>query len=208
MENANVQRFCPNCGAQNTESKPFCPNCGTPLSTAQTTPNNAGAQQQYTPGYNPPQGTAYSPQNGVPYVAYTASAAPVGQLKTNRSLIKLILLSLITFGIYSIVFMSSISNDINIIASRYDGKKTMHYCLLIFIIAPLTLGIAGIVWCHKISARIGNELRRRGNGYMFSASDYWLWNVLGSLIVVGPFIYYHKLAKAMNKLSEHYNRYG
>lgn len=32
------------------------------------------------------------------------STAPVGQLKTNKSLVKFILLSLITFGIYGIVF--------------------------------------------------------------------------------------------------------
>lgn len=55
------------------------------------------------------------------------STAPVGQLKTNKSLVKFILLSLITFGIYGIVILSSVSNDINIIASRYDGKRTMHY---------------------------------------------------------------------------------
>ena len=80
---------------------------------------------------------------------------PARQLKTNRGLLKFILLSLITFGIYGIVVMTSISTDINLIASRYDGKKTMHYCLLIFLITPITLGIASIVWCHKISARIG-----------------------------------------------------
>lgn len=55
------------------------------------------------------------------------AAQPPAQLKTNRSLLKFILLSLITFGIYGIVVMSSISNDINLIAGRYDGKKTMHY---------------------------------------------------------------------------------
>ena len=55
-----------------------------------------------------------------------ASTAPVGQLKTNRSLLKLILLSIITLGIYGIVVMSSVSTDINVIAGRYDGKKTMH----------------------------------------------------------------------------------
>lgn len=54
------------------------------------------------------------------------STAPVGQLKANKSLVKYILLSLITFGIYGIVILSSVSNDINIIASRYDGKRTMH----------------------------------------------------------------------------------
>ena len=69
------------------------------------------------------------------------STAPVGQLKTNKSLVKFILLSLITFGIYGIVILSSVSNDINIIASRYDGKRTMHYCLLCFLVGNITFGI-------------------------------------------------------------------
>ena len=134
--------------------------------------------------------------------------APVGQLKTNKGLAKLIFLSIITLGIYALVVMSSVSNDINITASRYDGKRTMHYCLLTFIVAPITLGIAYIVWFHKISARIGNEIKRRNIAYSFSAADYWLWNVIGSIIVVGPFIYYHKLFKATNLICADYNKRG
>jgi hypothetical protein len=104
--------------------------------------------------------------------------------------------------------MSAVSNDINVVASRYDGKKTMHYCLLIFVVAPLTFGIAGIVWFHNISSRIGAELKRRDVGYSFGAADYWLWNVLGSLIIIGPLVYMHKLFKAVNKMNAHYNVNG
>lgn len=142
------------------------------------------------------------------FMENTASNAPVGQLKTNKSLLKTILLSLVTFGIYGLVVMSSVSNDINVVASRYDGKKTMHYCLLTFVIGPITLGIAVIVWFHKLSNRIGDELKRRNIDYSLSASDYWLWNVLGSLIIVGPFIYLHKLFTAVNKMNEDYNLHG
>lgn len=138
----------------------------------------------------------------------TVSSAPVGQLKTNRGLLKFILLSIVTLGIYSIVFYSSLSSDVNLIASRYDGKKTMHYCLLLFLVGPITLGIAYIVWFHKMSARVGSELARRGIAYSFGASSYWLWNVLGVIIVVGPFVYLHKLAKAMNLLCADYNAKG
>ncbi len=133
---------------------------------------------------------------------------PVGQLKTKRGLLKFILLSIITFGIYALVFYSSISNDVNIVCSRYDGKKTMHFCLLAFIVGPITFGIAYWVWFHKISARIGNELDRRGIAYSFGAADFWLWNILGSIIFVGPFVYLHKLSKAMNKICENYNING
>ena len=138
----------------------------------------------------------------------TPAMAPVGQLKTKRGLVKYILLSLITFGIYGLVAMSGVSSDINVIASRYDGKKTTHFCLMTFVFAPLTLGIAGICWYHKISNRIGAELARRGISYSFGAGSFWGWCVLGSLIFVGPFVYLHKIFKAMNLLSAHYNVNG
>lgn len=139
---------------------------------------------------------------------YQDSSAPVGQLKTNRSLLKVILLSIVTLGIYNLVFFSSISNDINVMATRYDGKKTMHYCLLFFLVGPFTLGIGYWVWYHKMSNRIGSELDRRGIDYNFDATTYWLWNILGACIIVGPFIYLHKLCTAMNLASEHYNIQG
>lgn len=132
---------------------------------------------------------------------------PVRQLNTRRGLLKLILLSIITFGIYPFVFFSGISEDINLIASRLT-EKTMHYCLMAFIIGPLTFGIGFIVWFHNLSSRMGNELARRGIAYSFGASDYWLWNVLGSLIIIGPFVYLHKLARASVLLAQDYNVRG
>ena len=139
---------------------------------------------------------------------YQTNPAPVAQLKTNRGLGKFILLTIVTLGIYSIIYYSSISSDINIIASRYDGKKTMHYCLVFFIFSWLTLGIVPLVWSHRISKRIGAELARRGINYKFGAGTFWGWNVLGELIIVGPFIYCHKLLTAMNLLCNDYNVRG
>lgn len=140
--------------------------------------------------------------------ATPVNTAPVGKLKANRGLLKFLLLGMITFGIYPIAVMSGISSDINTAASRYDGKKTMHYCLLLFIFSWLTFGIAPIVWSHRICARIGNELHRRGIAYSFGAETFWIWSVLGSLIVVGPFVYIHKLCEAMNLIAENYNING
>lgn len=134
--------------------------------------------------------------------------APVRPLKTNRGLIKCILLSAITFGLYPLFMMSNISTEINLIATRHDGKKTMHYCLIFFVLSWLTFGIAPIVWQHRISNRIGNELMRRRIPYNFDASSFWLWNILGSLIVIGPFVYIHKMLRAMNLLCGDYNVNG
>lgn len=136
------------------------------------------------------------------------AAKPARILGTSRGMLKFILLTIITFGIYALVFYSNISSDINVIASRYDGKKTMHYCLLLFIVAPITLGIGAIVWYHRLSDRIGGELRRRGIGYSFGAGSFWGWNVLGAIILVGPLVYLHKLCRSMNLLAENYNANG
>lgn len=135
-------------------------------------------------------------------------STPVGQLKTNRSLLKYILLSMITFGIYGLVVMSAVSTDINTIAGRYDGKKTMHFCLVVFIFAWLTLGIVPLVWSHKLCNRVGAELARRGINYRLGAGTFWGWGVLGAFIIVGPFIYIHKLLHSMNLLAADYNTKG
>ncbi len=134
--------------------------------------------------------------------------APVGQLKTNRGLLKYLLLTIITCGIYPIVYFSSISTDVNVICSRYDGKKTMHFCLLYFVVLPLTCSISYFVWGNNISARIGKELNRRGIGYSFGAFDFWVWNVLCSFLGFGGFVYIYRLSKAMNMLAEDYNIRG
>ena len=140
--------------------------------------------------------------------AADAPLQPAAQLKTNRSLVKFILLSIVTLGIYAIVVMSGISTAINTVASRYDNKKTMHFCLVALVFSWLTVGIVPLIWYHRISNRIGDEMRRRELGSDFSAKDFWLWGILGSLIIVGPFIYTHKLLSNMNKLAEDYNTVG
>lgn len=127
-------------------------------------------------------------------------------LRTNRSLAKYFFLSLITFGIYGLVVLCHISEDINIVATPRDGKKTMHYLWIFFILTGLTLGIAPLVWFHRLSNRIGNELVAREIDYHFSAGTYWGWNILGALIIIGPFVYTHKLMKAMNLVNTSYNQ--
>lgn len=133
---------------------------------------------------------------------------PVKSLPTNRGAIKAIILTILTLGIYSIVLYERMSREINITASRYDGKKTMSYALMFFLITPLTMGIGTLVWFHNISKRIGAELKRRNINYSFGAGSFWLWNVLGLFVIVGPFVYLHKMIKAINLINEDYNING
>ena len=165
-------------------------------------PQQGYAQPQQ--GYAQPQ-QPYAPQG----YAMPNNAAPAVKLKTNRSFLKTLLLALVTFCIYPLIVYSSISTDINIIASKYDGKKTKHFLLMSLILAPLTLGIYAFVWWHGLTDRIGNELKRRNIDYKFGSRDFWCWMVLGCLLFgIGPIVFAVKLFKAMNLLSENYNTYG
>ncbi len=170
-------------------------------------------------GYVPPQGGYVPPQSGyVPPQGYGAPVfnnnivmpnhiRPALQLPTGRGLAKMIFLGLITLGIYNIVILSRIAQEINITACRTDGKRTMSY-FGASLLGPLTLFIYPIVWQHKLCNRIGEALQYRGINYKFSAATMWLWGVLGSLIIVGPFIYIHKFMKSMNLINGHYNING
>jgi len=140
--------------------------------------------------------------------AQAAPQPPAQQLKKKPGLIKYILLSIITFGIYAIVVMSGISSNINTIASPHDKKKTMHYCLVFFLLTLPTLGIVPLIWYSRLSGRIGNEAKRREIPAAFGKKTFWLWGILGTFILVGPFIYTCKLLKTMNALIADYNQKG
>lgn len=73
-------------------------------------------------------------------------------MQTNRSLIKLILLSIITLGIYALFFWSAYARDMNIVCEG-DGKKTRGILARI-VFSILTLGIYDFVWLYGAGDRI------------------------------------------------------
>ena len=220
-------KVCTNCQWQCEDNDVYCPNCGgNQFYLMQDYSDEVNQQYNYFYGENDnnqfeqnnnvESGLNLNEDNNFDYQqnneayqqdTYFNGNIPALKLNTSRGMIKFVLLSLITFGIYGMVTYSSISGEINIVASRYDGRRTNHF-LALFFLAGVTLGIYPFVWWHGISERIGIELKRRNINYEFGAKDFWLWNVLGMLIVIGPFMYIHKLLKAMNYINENYNMYG
>ena len=162
----------------------------------------APAYQQYSsqPQQQAPAYQQYSSQPQQQYQEYREN------LPTKRGLLKMIVFGMLTFGIYNIVIYCKISSEINIVA-RADHRHTMHY-LLVCLLAFPTMGILPIIWTHNICNRIGCELKRRNIPYDFGSGDFWMWGVLGALILVGPSIFLHKFMHAMNKLNGSYNMNG
>lgn len=196
---------CHYCGAEAADHQKYCICCGSVLEQKKEEIPHWDDLKEASPVREVPK----EPAGPVPAVKPVVKqpAPPRIQLPTGRGLGKMFFLGLLTFGIYPTVIWSRIVTELNIAASRHDGERTVSYfgaCML----APVTLGIYAWVWMHNFCSRIGNELQRRNIDYKFGASTFWLWGVLGSLIIVGPFIFTHKLMKSMNLINADFNVKG
>lgn len=198
---------CDYCGTEVSGNEVFCRYCGTrlqrvseevpvavaaaevpaPVSEAPITPAEEIPIPQPAPVFEErkiswqPYGGAPAPEEPLFDFEKTAEA-PKYQLPVKRSLVKMIFLGILTLGIYPIVIWSRLVGEVNMVASRYDGERSMSFFGMTML-SPLTLGIHSLVWMHKLCRRIGSELQRRGIGYQFGARDFWLWNMLFSFLM-------------------------
>ena len=127
-------------------------------------------------------------------------------LDTNRRFWKWFFLSIITLGIYGLVFMCKYVRDLNIVC-KADGKKTMNYIGMI-LLSAITFGIYGIVWYYGVGKRLEQGAIMRGLPPMTSGGSLLCWQILGACIVVGPFVAQAKMINALNALCEDYNAKG
>ncbi len=119
-----------------------------------------------------------------------------------RSLFSYIVLSVLTFGIYHIVFWTKVSKDVNALCEG-DGKKTMKY-VFCFLLNIVTVGIFGFIWKFKLAKRLQENAARYN--LRFSES--------GGLVVVLAIVFaFFPIAQAVliknfNKLAVAYNEYN
>jgi len=125
-------------------------------------------------------------------------------MKENRSMIVVILLSIITFGLYGLYFYHAYARDMNIVCAG-DGKKTAG--LIAFILLSfITCGIYSIVWLYKVGDRINENCIRKGMASPCTGGSLLVWSIVGSIIFIGPFVALHKMIKGLNVLCAAYNR--
>ena len=127
------------------------------------------------------------------------------KLTTNRNMWKLMILNILTLGVYSVFFFTPLADELDKISPKKDRSKTMSF-FAAYVLAFFTASIVMTYWHYQIADRIDDALSECGIPMDFGTGDFWGWYFFGSLILVGPFIYFHKLCKAMNALCEDYNR--
>lgn len=125
-------------------------------------------------------------------------------IDTNRGIVKYILLSFITCGIYGLWFLYKLALDVNIMCEG-DGQNTTGL-LTYFLLSIVTFGIYPFIWFYKL----GNRLALNGPKYNLTFQEdgttLLLWMILGSFLCgVGPLIALYLIIKNVNAMASAYN---
>lgn len=125
-------------------------------------------------------------------------------LKTNRSLVTLILLSLITCGIYGIIFWWSYTKELNT-ACGNDGEQSPNY-IVVLLLSTITFGIYYYYWIYKQGNRIQKAAEAYGIHCQENGTTVLLWQLFGLLLCgVGALIGSHIMIKNLNMICNQYN---
>lgn len=127
------------------------------------------------------------------------------KVKTDRSLLMYVLLSIVTLGIYGLIFVHELAQDVNEMCK--DDGKTTQGLLMYFLLSIVTCGIYGIIWWYNVADRIGNAASRRFGKNDFNGGTYLLWTILGYVACfICNFIATYKLIECTNMVATHYNQ--
>jgi hypothetical protein len=169
-------RNCPNCGKEVGEGLAFCPSCGVAL-------NNQAQPQAQAPA------ETQAPMGNTNTYSYSSDKPKV----QNRSIGTCIILSIVTCGIYGIIWLINMVNDVNTIC---NDEKSNQSGATVFLLSLVTCGIYGLIWIFQA----GSRMKVAGDKYGMNISDNSLLYLLLSLFGFG-IVSYALLQSDVNKYS-------
>ena len=126
-------------------------------------------------------------------------------MKEDRSLFVMVLLAIVTCGIYAIVFWYFYQNDLNKVAEG-DGQPEMPNYIIVFLLSIITCGIYYFYWEYKVGNRLHSNAPRYGLQFEENGTTILLWSVIGSALCgIGNFIAMHFMIRNLNMLAREYN---
>lgn len=154
-----MSKFCTNCGNPADDNATSCASCGSAFPTANATEQTQGPVGQNTNNFNS------TPNVGLPSIE-------------KKSIVTMILLSIITCGIYGIIWFVNMTDESNR-ASGSDaasGGTAILYTIL-------TCGIYSFYWNYKMGQKMAEAGKRYGIDIEDRAVLYLVLSLLGLGIV-------------------------
>ena len=118
-----------------------------------------------------------------------------------RDMVKFVLLSLLTAGIYPLYFYYKLSMDINAVC-KGDGKESESY-LVAVALSAITLGAYKVYWVYKLAQRLHVNAPRYDFKMVQTGKDIAVLDAFSA-----GYISAWELIKNMNKIAKKYNQSG
>ena len=136
---------------------------------------------------------------------YGAGAAWKRPVTEDRNFVLYVILTIITCGIYGLVFLYSMIQDVNTVCDG-DGEHTRGLLGLI-LLSLVTCGIYSFYWYYCLGNRLANNASRYGMSFQENGTTVLLWLVIGSLLCgLGTWVATYIIIKNCNQLCAAYNR--
>ncbi len=159
--------FCKNCGAELPSDSAFCPKCGARIDSADRFSSNAGG---FGDNYAKP-----AAEPGGFYHAPVGARIPILQ----RNIVTCVLLTIVTCGIYGLVWFFGLVNDLNTAVPSAEDKTPGTVLLL----SIVTCGIYSLIWIYKAGEKIDRLKQMNGEAPASSAALYLVLSLVGFSIV-------------------------
>lgn len=98
---------------------------------------------------------------------------------TKKNILMYVLLSIVTCGIWSIVWLIQLVDDVNMISGKKDGTSG----ILVFVFSILTCGIYAWYWMYKAGEAVDIWKSSKGLPFGNKGIVYLLLSVFGLMIV-------------------------
>ncbi len=118
---------------------------------------------------------------------------------TNRSGVLFVFLGIITLGVYPVVLLSHVRKEVS---SLLDGKgvgKQMPF-VWAYLLGFITLGLAPLIWICRMANKIEMAALEKKITSPRLSGAYMLWAYFGVVILIGPFLAYHRFFALLNRV--------
>ena len=129
-------------------------------------------------------------------------------MNTERSFVKVLLLSIVTCGIYGLINTNNMAKDVNKLAQS-DGKTTAGVIKLL-LLSLITCGIYSFFWYYNFGERLAYAGKELGVEVKANGTLTLLLIILGSIAFgLVPIIWIYNALQDLNNLSFAHNaKYG
>ena len=184
--------FCPNCGHEVAEDASFCSNCGANLNAAQDSAPKQAEEPKQEPVQEPVPEPIPEPKQeaGQTYTspAVSAASAPLQA----RNIVLYVVLSLITCGIFSLVWMYLLVEDLN----KASDNPSAPNGIMVILFNILTCGIYGYYWYWKAGEAVNRVREKRGEAKDSNTSILYLILAIVGLAIVNMVLIQDELNKS------------